>query len=127
MEAKNPIVWFEIYVDDMKRAKKFYEEVLKVTLTEMANPTDDPMEMWAFPSNMEGFGASGALVKMDGIKAGGNSVLVYFRSEDCSIEESRIVAAGGKVSKSKESLGEYGFMTLGMDTEGNMFGIHSMA
>ena len=127
MEARNPIVWFEIYVDDMKRAKKFYEEVLKLTLNEMSNPTEDPMEMWAFPSSMEGFGASGALVKMEGITAGGNSVLVYFRSEDCSIEESRIAAAGGKISKSKESIGEFGFITLGVDTEGNMFGIHSMA
>lgn len=27
----NPVGWFEIYVNDMERAKKFYETVLKVS------------------------------------------------------------------------------------------------
>jgi predicted enzyme related to lactoylglutathione lyase len=27
----NPVVWFEIYVQDMQRAKKFYEAVLLVS------------------------------------------------------------------------------------------------
>ncbi|MET4082990.1 putative enzyme related to lactoylglutathione lyase [Pedobacter sp. UYP30] len=127
METKNPIVWFEINVDDMSRAKKFYEEVLKISLNPLGNPNDESMEMWAFPSDMEGVGASGTLVKMNGVAAGGNSTTVYFRSEDCAIEERRIVAAGGKVFRPKESLGQYGFMCLGMDTEGNIFGLHSMA
>lgn len=26
--AQNPVVWFEIYVNDMPRAKAFYEAVL---------------------------------------------------------------------------------------------------
>ena len=83
--------------------------------------------MLAFPSNMESKNsASGALVKMEGFKAGNNSTIVYFASKDCNIEESRIVDAGGKVINSKMSLGEYGFMVLASDTEGNMFGIHSM-
>ena len=30
--AFNPVVWFEIYVDDMERARAFYETVLAVTL-----------------------------------------------------------------------------------------------
>ena len=30
----NPVVWFEIYVDDMKRAKTFYEGLLDVALEE---------------------------------------------------------------------------------------------
>lgn len=29
---KNPIDWFEIYVDDIKRAKIFYQKILKVSL-----------------------------------------------------------------------------------------------
>ena len=47
-------------------------------------------------------------------------------SEDCSVEESRVKAAGGKVVKSKVSLGDYGAMVLACDTEGNTIGIHSM-
>ena len=129
MKNVNPVVWFEIYVDDLKRAKKFYEAVFQLELSEMPMPpsAEDNMKMLFFPSNMESKNsASGALVKMDGFKAGNNSTIVYFMSEDCSVEESRIKGAGGKVMKSIVSLGEYGAMVLATDTEGNMIGIHSM-
>jgi hypothetical protein len=126
MKTKNPVVWFEIYVNDLKRAKKFYEKVLDLKLSELPTPDGvDNMEMLAFPMEMEQDGASGTLVKMEGFEAGGNSSIVYFRSDDCSIEEKKIENAGGKVFKSKQSLGEYGFMVLASDTEGNMFGVHS--
>lgn len=126
MKTQNPVVWFEIYVDDLKKAQKFYENVFKVSLTVLPNPTLDSLQMLAFPSNMSGGGASGVLCKMEGVKAGGNSTLIYFGSEDAALEESRIVKAGGKVFKSKQAIGEHGFIVLGFDTEGNMFGIHSM-
>jgi predicted enzyme related to lactoylglutathione lyase len=127
MKAKNPAVWFEIYVDDTDRARKFYEEVLDLKLSELPTPEEisDEMQMWAFPMDMEGDGTSGALVKMKGFKAGGNSTIVYFRSEDCSIEEKRVERAGGKVIQPKQSLGEHGFVILASDSEGNMFGVHS--
>ena len=121
--AKNPVGWFEIYVDNMERARKFYQEVLKVELQRLEGPD---VEMWAFPMDRGGLGSSGSLVHMPGFKVGGNSVIVYFMSEDCATEEARVVPAGGKIQKSKFSIGQYGFITLAVDTEGNMFGIHSM-
>jgi predicted enzyme related to lactoylglutathione lyase len=63
---------------------------------------------------------------MPGFPAGGNSTLVYFSCEDCAVEESRVVPAGGKIEKEKFSIGPYGFITLAYDTEGNMFGLHSL-
>lgn len=42
------------------------------------------------------------------------------------MEEKRVVEFGGKIQRKKMSIGEYGFITLAFDTEGNMFGIHSM-
>ena len=127
MNAKRPIVWFEIYVDNMERASKFYETVLDVKLEGLPNPTDGEMEMKSFPGDMDAYGANGALVKMEGIKAGGNSTIVYFGSNDCTTEEQRIEKADGKIFKPKMSIGEYGFITLFSDTEGNMVGLHSMA
>jgi len=123
----NPITWFEIYVNDMPRAKTFYEAILKKSLSELKDPTDseNQIEMQSFPSNMEEYGAAGALVKMEGFPAGGNSTLVYFACEDCAVEESRVVDAGGTVQKEKMSIGEFGFISLVMDTEGNMIGLHS--
>lgn len=128
MKKNNPIVWFEIYVKDISRAKKFYEKVLDVQLSDLPTPStlDYKLKMLSFPMQENQAGASGALIQMEGVNSGGNSTIVYFHSEDCSIEEGRVVEAGGKVSKSKQSIGEFGFMVLALDTEGNMFGVHSI-
>ncbi|QHE87258.1 VOC family protein [Hydrogenophaga sp. BPS33] len=119
----NPVGWFEIYVQDAAKARAFYEKVLGTQLA--ALPGTD-IEMWAFPMAQGASGAAGALVKMDGFPSGGNSTLVYFACDDCATEEARVVANGGRVEKPKFSIGEYGFITLAIDTEGNMFGLHSM-
>lgn len=119
----NPISWFEIYVDEMPRAKAFYEAVFGATLTSLESPG---MEMWAFPMQQEGYGASGSLVKMPGVQAGANSVLVYFHCADCAVEADRAARAGGRIEKPKMSIGQYGFIALVVDTEGNMIGLHSM-
>jgi len=120
---KNPAAWFEIYVQDMNRAKKFYESVLQGKLEKLDSPG---MDMWAFPMEMNATGASGALVKMQGVPSGGSSTLVYFACEDCSVEEGRVTKSGGRIHKKKFSIGQYGFISLVIDTEGNMLGLHSM-
>ena len=120
--AQNPVGWFEIYVQDMERARTFYASVLQVELQDLKNPG---MDMWTFPMNPTGARASGALVKTPGIPSGGNSTLVYFHCEDYATEAGRVVEAGGQVQKKKFSIGEYGFIALALDTEGNMFGLHS--
>jgi len=124
--TENPVGWFEIYVNDMVRAKVFYESVLGVQLEKLGDPNDTDIEMFSFPSDMEKYGATGALVKTADVQAGGNSTLVYFACDDCSIEESRVENCGGKIQKPKMSIGEHGFISLAVDTEGNMFGLHSM-
>ena len=128
MSNTNVAVWFEIYVDDMARASAFYETVLEQKLENMVDPTDSNMQMMSFPmdDSMSKYGAPGALVKMEGFKAGNNSTIVYLGSDDCAVEEARVEDAGGKVFKPKMSIGEFGFIALATDTEGNMFGIHSM-
>ena len=122
---RNPVGWFEIYVQDMPRAQKFYETVLGVELTKLDAPTPD-LEMLAFPMNMDAGGASGALAKVAGCPSGGMGTLVYFSCDDCAVEASRVEAAGGKICKPKFSIGQYGHIALVMDTEGNMIGLHSM-
>lgn len=128
--SRNPVCWFEIYVHDIKRARTFYETVFKTKLEPLVNPAtiaETNMELWSFPQSMTAPGCSGALAKMEGVTPnGGINTIVYFASEDCSVEEARVVKAGGKIQKPKVSLGEYGFMSLAVDTEGNVFGIFSM-
>jgi predicted enzyme related to lactoylglutathione lyase len=119
----NPVGWFEIYVQDMARAKTFYQAVFGMQLTRLENPEID---MWAFPMDQSTYGASGALVNMPGFNPGGNSVLVYFHCADCAIEAQKAVQAGGALQRPKMSIGQYGHIALVIDTEGNMIGLHSM-
>lgn len=119
----NPVIWFEIYVQDMARAKAFYEVVFQLKLERLNGPGP---EMWSFPMAMDKVGAGGALVKMEGMPSGGNSSLVYFSCEDCAVEAARAGKHGGRVQRDKVSIGEYGFIALVVDTEGNLIGLHSL-
>ena len=120
----NPVGWFELYVQDMPRAKAFYESVFGVVL-EFLPGTE--YEMWSFPMDMERYGSPGALIKMEGCPSGPGGTLVYFSCEDCATESARAVEAGGTIFKEKFSIGPYGFIALVQDSEGNLIGLHSRA
>lgn len=121
----NPVAWFEIYVQDLQRARRFYESVLGITLVELNSPVAG-MKMLAFPTGQDRYGATGALVQMDGIPSGPGGTMVYFSCEDCTAEESRVAAAGGKVEKPTFSIAPFGRIAIVTDTEGNRLGLHSM-
>lgn len=122
MKNANPVNWFDISVSDLARSKKFYEAVFNIKLV------DFPIE-WgkqsAFPFDPEGMNITGALVEKEDRVENGNNTMVYFESQDCVTEEARVEAAGGKVLKPKMSIGEFGFISILMDTEGNTIGLHS--
>jgi len=120
----NPVGWFELYVQEMPRAKAFYETVFGVVL-EFLPGTE--YEMWSFPMDMERYGSPGALIKMEGCPSGPGGTLVYFSCEDCAVESARAVEAGGTIFKEKFSIGPYGFIALVQDSEGNLIGLHSRA
>ena len=120
---RNPVGWFEIYVQNMKRAQSFYEKTLQVKLAPLPSPI---IKMLAFPGGPDGYGCPGALVKMEGKDSGGGGTIVYFSCEDCAIVVARALKNGGKVFKDKFSIDEYGFIALIVDTEGNMIGLHSL-
>lgn len=127
VQSKNPFTWVEIYVDDMSRAQKFYETVLQTKLSELPMSAEfGDMQMVSFAWAEGEPNISGALVKMRDMKPGTGGTLVYFACDDCSVEESRVESAGGKVLNPKMSIGDYGFCSVVMDTEGNTIGLHSM-
>jgi len=120
---RNPVGWFEIYVQDMNRAKAFYEKTLGVTFEKLESPD---VELWAFPLNMDAPGAAGALVKMEGKDSGSGGTIIYFSCADCAVEAGRAAQHGGRVVKEKFSIGQYGFIAFVEDTERNMIGLHSI-
>ena len=121
----NPVGWFEIYVQDMARARKFYEGLFATKLEKLETPVAD-LEMWSFPGEQDAYGTPGALCRMKGVPSGGQGTLVYFMCDDCAVEEARVPKRGGKVDRKKMGIGQYGFITMVVDTEGNMIGLHSM-
>lgn len=122
MKNVNPVNWFDIHVANLERAKKFYETVFDLKLM------DFPIE-WgkqsAFPADHTGLNATGALVEKAGMVASENNTVVYFESTDCLTEQARVEEAGGKIIRPKSSIGEFGFVAMIMDTEGNTIGLHS--
>jgi uncharacterized protein len=119
----NPVSWFEICVQNMERAKAFYEAVFGIQLTKLEGTE---FEMWAFPARQVGFGAPGSLVRIPAYPTGANSVLVYFSCADCGVEAERAAKSGGEIETGKKSVGQYGHIALVIDTEGNIIGLHSM-
>lgn len=123
---QNAVGWFDIYVNDMARAETFYSEVLRREFEMISDPTDTSVIMKAFVTDMDSYGAGGALVQREGAGPVTGGTIVYFGVEDCEVEESRVEGAGGKVINPKMSIGDYGFVSVCMDTEGNLFGLSSM-
>jgi len=121
----NPVAWFEIYVQDLERARQFYETVFELKLTELNTPLEG-MKMLSFPSSQDKYGATGALVKMDGAPQGAGGSMVYFSCQDCAVEAARAESTGGKLVRGKLSIAPYGAIAMVTDTEGNMLGLHSM-
>lgn len=125
MTKMNAIGWFDIYVEDLSRAVAFYETVSATKLEEIVDPTGQS-QMMSFPADMSAYGAGGALTKSAHASPGAGGTIVYFSAEDCAVEEARVVGAGGKIIRPKFSIGEFGWVSLCQDTEGNTIGLSSM-
>lgn len=120
----NAINWFEIPVTDYDRAKKFYESILDVQLSDVAN---GPVKYGFFPHDMQAHGASGSLVKADGYTPSDQGSLVYLTaSPDLTRALDKVEGAGGKVIMPKTAIGENGFIAHFQDTEGNRVALHSV-
>jgi predicted enzyme related to lactoylglutathione lyase len=118
----NPVGWFEIPVKDMARAKAFYEHLFKIQLEEH---DFGPIKMAWFPMFEGAIGAAGSLVLADGYTPSTNGALVYFTAPDIEAHQERVKEKGGQILAEKFSIGEFGFIAMVQDTEGNRIGLHS--
>lgn len=123
MTKNNALNWFELYVTDWNRAKKFYETILGTPLQEVTSSCSAPMAIFPHDSTK---GVGGALTKMEGTSPGGGGTLVYLNVEgDLDGVISRIPSAGGTIIRPRFPIGEHGFIAIFRDTEGNVAGLHS--
>ena len=116
--------WFEIPVEDMERARKFYEEVfdISISLHDLGE-----FKMGWFPMHPDKIGATGSLVQHDSyIPSATHGVVIYFSCLDVANELGRVEAAGGTIMQEKTQIGDgHGFMALMKDSEGNRIALHS--
>jgi len=114
-KKSNPVVYFEIPVNDMDRSIKFYKAVFGF---EFDKETIDNNEMALFPFVDESSGISGALAKGQIYKPTKDGVVIYFNT--AHIDETLALATsnGGRMLYPKTDNG-IGFVAEFEDTEGN--------
>lgn len=121
------VSWFEIPVENMDRAVKFYQTIFGIEL-QLVNMGGEDMA-W-FPSVQGIPGASGSLIKSKTRKPSPDGAAIYFssRAGDLSVELGKVEAAGGTVVVPKTKISdEIGFFGSFNDSEGNNLALFSPA
>ena len=114
----NRIVWAEIPVTDLDRAKSFYETLIEEPLTDN-NEGPNPMAMLPYPG---GLGAAGHLYPGKPAARGeGITAHLAVRSE-LNAAMSRVKDAGGEVVSDVITIPAGSFF-YAIDTEGNSIGV----
>jgi predicted enzyme related to lactoylglutathione lyase len=113
--------WIEIPVYEMKRARKFYEEVFSFKIVDMEVGT----EIYPCFPNKTGDGFSGALVQYDFTCPGKTGPLVYLNAYDnLGGMLEKIRSAGGRIIEDRKEIAPgFGFFALFEDSEGNMLAL----
>ena len=121
------LVHFEIHVDDMERAKKFYGEVFGWTFEDYSEYAGMPY-FGAVTGDDQQMGINGALMQRQSAPPEPNQALNGFACtmgvEDYDSTEVKILTLGGKVALPKYALPGMAWQGYYMDTEGNIFGVH---
>ena len=119
--SMNPVCWFEIPVNDPERAKKFYEELLGISMTRQNMPG---YEMVWFPADGKLPNVGGALLKGMGYTPAAGGTVVYFSTPDIDAALGRAESLGARVILPKKDIGEHGCIAWVEDSEGNPIGLH---
>lgn len=120
---QNLVGWFEIPVNDMDRAQKFYETVFEI---EIKVHNFGGILMGWFPFDESKTGTSGSLIKQDTYIPSQEGTMIYFVCDDLQNELERVPKAGGKIRQKKTQISpEHGYMGVFIDSEGNRVALHS--
>lgn len=123
-ENVNILNWFEISVNDIGRAKNFYEAVFSVKMEEQDMMG---MKMAFFPSaNMNGK-VAGGLVQSPQHKPSMEGAVIYLNANpDLNVALGNVEKAGGKILMPKTHISDdVGHMAFFIDSEGNRMALHS--
>ncbi len=120
---KNVINWFNLPSTDFERAVSFYSNVLDIEMMRVPGP--DGFET-AFFSNPQDGGVSGGIGSNPQQKPGTDGAIIYF-DVNGNLENvlEKVSKNKGQVIMPKTNIGDFGFIALAIDSEGNTIGFHS--
>tara|TARA_R110002096_G_scaffold406694_1_gene605018 strand:+ start:56 stop:430 length:375 start_codon:yes stop_codon:yes gene_type:complete len=121
---KNALKWFEIPVNDMDRAKSFYENILGISMQLLS--INENLNMALFPAEAGSIG--GALCQNQQFyKPGFHGPVVYLNADpDLQKVLDRLEKTKGKIIQGKTQVSEeVGYMAIIEDSEGNRVGLMS--
>jgi len=117
MQKSNPVIYFEIPVNDLKRAVGFYKNVFNFQFEE---EIIDEYEMALFPFYDNEMGISGALAKGDVYKPTTDGVIIYFRTDDIDESLRNVISQKGEILYPVTKNEKYKFLVAEfLDSEGN--------
>lgn len=119
-KKSNPVVYFEIPVNNIDRAIKFYNAVFHF---DFGKENIDNNEMALFPFAGENQGISGALAKGEIYKPTKDGVVIYFKTENIDETIKSATSNGGQILYPKTDNG-IGFVAEFEDTEGNRIALY---
>ncbi len=121
------LIHFEIHVDDMERAKRFYGEVFGWSFQDWSDYAGMPY-FGAVTGDDKELGINGALMQRQSAPPEAGQALNGFACtmgvENYDVTEEKILANGGTIAKPKHPLPGMAWQGYYVDTEGNIFGIH---
>jgi uncharacterized protein len=122
INSSNPVVYFEIPVNQLDRAIQFYQSVFGF---DFVKENIDGNEMALFPIVEGNSGISGALAKGKIYKPTKKGTLIYFHSENIAATLAKVQKSGGKILYPRTAVGDTGFVAEFEDSEGNRIALHS--
>lgn len=124
MAKTNPVIYFEIPVNDLNRAESFYKNVFGFNFEREAI---DDYEMTFFPFEDTESGISGALAKGDIYKPTKEGVIIYFRTDNIDITLQKVKEQNGIILYPKTVNEKYGFIVAEFeDSEGNRIAVQQL-
>jgi predicted enzyme related to lactoylglutathione lyase len=120
IKKSNPVVYFEIPVNNIDRAIKFYKTVFNF---DFDKEIIDKNEMALFPFVEENSGISGALAKGEIYKPTKDGVVIYFKTQNIDETLKLATSNGGQILYPKTDNG-IGFVAEFEDTEGNRIALY---
>lgn len=124
----NRVSYFEIQVDDLERASKFYGDIFGWRIEKLGDNNMNYLHIITADKDSKEQGINGGMLKRPAKtpdkEQGTNAYVCTIDVENFDETAKKIISAGGIVAMPKFAIPKMAWQGYFLDTEGNTFGIH---